>query len=134
MTTSQTVLELVPCGFDDSLFKPREIRNWIEDDMLSYTVHRRGKTALYVSRTFLRQTFARTMLRKISKTPRIRIRREFTITDPRIRIRKEYLWIRKTDCTMYNGISVIQRTVQYTCGQYIIGYERTFNRLLINIL
>ena len=54
------------CGLDGSLFKPREIRNWSKDDMLSYTAHRRGKPALYASRTFLRQALPH-MLRKNSK-------------------------------------------------------------------
>jgi hypothetical protein len=27
------------CGLDGSSFKPREIRNWSKDDILSYTAH-----------------------------------------------------------------------------------------------
>jgi hypothetical protein len=54
---SALCLYLFLCGLDDSLFKPREIRNWSKDDVLSYTAHRLGKTALNVSRTFLRQAF-----------------------------------------------------------------------------
>jgi hypothetical protein len=52
---------------DGSLFKPREIRNWSKDDMLSYTAHRRGKPALYASRTFLRQAFPNTLRKNFEK-------------------------------------------------------------------
>jgi hypothetical protein len=45
-------------GLEGSSFQLREIRNWSKDDVLSYIAHRRGKTSLYISRTFLRQAFA----------------------------------------------------------------------------
>jgi hypothetical protein len=54
---------------DGSLFKPREIRNWSKDDMLSYTAHRRGKPALYASRTFLREAFQHTLRKNFEPRP-----------------------------------------------------------------
>ncbi len=51
---------------NEKIFQDRP--NWSKDDVLSYSAHRRGKTALYISRTFLRQA---TYAKKKFRTPPI---------------------------------------------------------------
>jgi hypothetical protein len=36
------------CGLEDSLFKPREIRNWSKDDVLLLTAYQRSKMRRYL--------------------------------------------------------------------------------------